>query len=204
MSLRPKDREHLVTLHTGPHLNFADVRQVLLELFQNSRAQFPVCHFAAAEPDRGFYFVAFSEPLARMLHAIAVIVLVGAGAKLNLLDGNDNLFLFRLVRFLLGEVLKLAIVNDLANRRVSIRRDLDQVHASFSRGPNCVARVHDAEFFTVLSNYAHLRDAYAFVNARGRRATMIRTTTASKTCSYFCTSSVKGFKFQVSGFKFTN
>jgi len=188
MSLRPEDREHLVTLHAGPHFNFADVRQVFLELFQNSRAQFPVRHLAAAEPDRGLYFVAFSEPLARMLHAIAVIVLVGAGAKLNFLDGDDNLFLFRLVRFLLGEVLKLAIVDDLANRRVSIRCDLDQIHASFSRGPNCVARVHDAEFFTVFSDYAHLWDAYAFVNARGRRATMIRTTTASKTCSYFCTS----------------
>jgi len=201
MSLRPKDREHLVTFHAGPHFNFADVRQVLFEFFQNPRAQFPVCHFAAAEPDCRFHFVAFSEPLARMLHAIAVVVLVGAGAKLNFLDGNDNLFLFRLVRFLLGEVLKLAIVNDLANRWISIWCDLDQVHASLSRGPNCVARVHDAEFFTVFSNYAHLRDAYAFVNARGRRATMIRTTTASKTCSYFCTSSVKCFRFQVPSFK---
>ena len=188
MSLRPKDREHLVTLHAGPHLNFADVRQVLLELFQNPRAQFPVRHFAAAEPDGGLYFVAFSQPLARMLHAITVIVLVGAGAKLDFLDGNDNLLFLRLVRFLLGEVLKLAIVDDLANRWVSIRCDLDQVHASFSRRPNGVARVHDAEFFPVFSNYAHLRDAYAFVNARGRRAPMIGTTAASKTCSYFCTS----------------
>ena len=188
MSLRPEDREHLVTLHAGPHFNFADVRQVFLELFQNPRAQFPVRHLATAEPDSRLHFVAFSEPLARMLHAIAVIVLVGAGAKLNFLDGNDNLFLFRLVRFLLGEVLKLAIVNDLANRRVSIGRDLNQVHASFSRGTNGVTRIHDAEFFPVLGNDAHLWDAYSFVNARGRRATMIRTTAASKTCSYFCTS----------------
>ena len=132
---------------------------------------------------------------------LVVALLVGAGAKLNFLDGNDNLFLFRLVRFLLGEILKLAIVYDLANRRVSIRCDLDQIHASFARGPNCIARVHDAEFFTVFSNYAHLWDAYAFVNARGRRATMIGTTAASKTCSYFCTSSVKCFRFQVPVFK---
>ena len=188
MPLRPKDREHLVALHAGPHFNFANVRQILLELFQNPRAQFPVRHFTAAEPNRSLYLVAFGEPLARMLHAITVIVLIGAGAKLNFLDGNDNLLFLCLVCFFLGEVLKLAIVDDLANRRVSVWCDLDQVHASFSRGPNCVARVHDAEFFTVFSNYAHLWDAYAFVNARGRRATMIGTTTASKTCSYFCTS----------------
>jgi hypothetical protein len=201
MSLRPKDREHLIALHTGPHFNFANVRQVLLKLFQNPRTQFAVRHLAAAEPDCRFHLVAFGKPLTRMLHAIGVIVLVRAGAKLNFLDGNDDLFLLRLVRFFLGEVLKLAIVDDLANRRVSVRRDLDQVHASFSRGTNGVACVHDAEFFTVLSYYAHLRDAYAFVNARGRRATMIRTTAASKTCSYFCTSSVKRFTSQVPSFK---
>ena len=188
MSLGPKDREHLIALHAGPHLNFADVREILLEFFQNSSAQFPVRHFAAAEPDRRFYFVPFREPLARMLHSIAVIMLVGAGTKLNFLDGDDNLFLLRLVCFFLGEVLKLAIVDDFANRRVGVWRDLDQVHASFARGADCVARVHNAELFPVFSYYAHLWDAYAFVNARGRRATMVRTTAASKTC-YCCTSS---------------
>ena len=36
MSLRPKDGEHLIALHPGPHFNFADVRQILFELFQNA------------------------------------------------------------------------------------------------------------------------------------------------------------------------
>src|SRR5258707_13645062 len=200
MSLRPKDREHLIALHAGPHFNFTDVRQVLFKFFQNPRTQFPVGPFAAAESDCVLHFVALGERFARMLHAIAVIMLVRAGAKFNFLDGDDDLFLLRLVRFFLGEVLKLAIVDDLANRRVSVGCDLNQVHASFSRGTNGVTRIHDAEFFPVLSNYAHLWDAYAFVNARGRRATMIRTTAASKTCSYFCTSSVKCFRFQVPSF----
>ena len=201
MSLRPEDREHLVTLHAGPHFNFADVRQVFLELFQNSRAQFPVRHLAAAEPDRGLHFVAFSEPLARMLHAIAVIVLVGAGAKLNFLDDDDHLFLLGLVRLLLGQVLKSAKVDDLAHRRLGIRRDLNQIHAPFSRAPNGVARVHDSELFTVFGNYAHLGYANTFVNSYDRRTAETGTTAASKTCSYCCTSSVKSPEFRVWSFE---
>src|SRR5438105_2609503 len=77
------------------------------------------------------------QPVARMLHAIAVIMGVGAGAKLNFLDRDDYLLLFRLVCFLLRFILKLSEVDDLANRRLGVRRDLNQVHASFARSANC-------------------------------------------------------------------
>src|SRR5467141_1215026 len=120
MSLRSKDREHLVALHAGAHLNFADVRQILFELFQNARTQFTVRHLAAAKPDRRLHFVAFREPLTRMFHAIAVIVLVGTGTKLNFFDSDDDLFLLGFVRLLLGQVLKLAIVDDFAHRRIGV------------------------------------------------------------------------------------
>jgi len=201
VSPRPKDGEHLVTFHPGPHFNFANVRQVFFQFFQDAGTQLPVGHLTSTKPDCRFNLIAVLQPLARMLHPITIVMLVRAGAKLNFLDRNYDLFLLRLVGLFLGQVLELSIVNDFANRRVSVRRDFNQVHALLSGGPDGVTGVHDAEFFPVFGNYAHLWDAYAFVYARGRRATMIRTTTASKTCSYCCTSlsqRVSSSKFQVS------
>ena len=123
-----------------------------------------------------------------MLHAVAVIVLIGSRTKLNFFNRDDDLFLFGLVRFLFGLVLELAKVNDLANRRFGIRRDFHQVHSLFARQANRVSRIHDAELLAVIGDHAHLRHANPFINSCYGRAAKIRATAASKTCSYCCTS----------------
>src|SRR5258706_9022098 len=197
MSLRPKDREHLVAFHAGSHLNFADVCQILFQLLQNARTQFPVRHFAAAEPDGGLYFVAFSQPFARVLHTVAVIVFVSARPELNFFDGDYDLFLLGFVCLLLRQVLKLPIVDDLAHRRIGVRRDFNQVHAFLTRGANSVTRIHDPELLAIFGNHANLGHANTFVNADNRRTAKTGTTAASKTCSYCCTSSVSGTDFSL-------
>ena len=164
MSLRPKDDEHLVPFHPRPRFDFANVRQILLQFLQNARAQFAVRHFATAKPDRGFHLVAFLQPLARVLHAIVVVVIVCAGAKLNFLDRDRYLLLLRLVRLLLRFVLKLSEVDDSANRRIGVRRNLDQIQPLLPRGANGIAHIHHAELFTFLTDHAHLRHANSFVN----------------------------------------
>src|SRR6185503_15338966 len=130
----------------------------------------------------------FLQPLARVLHAIAVVMIVGPGTKLHFLDRDDDLFLFRLVRFLFGFVLKLAKVDDLANGRLGVRRDFDQVHAPVARLANSIACVHHTELFAVVANHTHLGNAYALVNSSNRSTPKIRTAAATKTCSYWCTS----------------
>lgn len=201
MSFWSKDREHLVAFHSGPHLDLADVRQIPLQFFQDARAEFAVGHLAPSEPNRRLNLIAFGQPLARVFHAIAVIVIVGAGAKLYFLDGYDDLFLLRLIGLFLGEVLKLAIVDDFANGWLGVRRDLDQIHALFARRANGVTGIHDSELFTVFGNDADLGHANALVDACYRRPAKIGTTAASKTCSYCCTSSVKRPEFRVWSFE---
>ena len=128
------------------------------------------------------------QPFARALHAIAVVVHVGAGAKLNFLDGDDDLFLLRLVRLLLRFVLKLSEVDDFANGRFGVGRDLNQIHALLTRATNCIARVQHAKLFAIFTDHAHLRHANPFVNPNYRPTAEVRATAASKTCSYVCTS----------------
>src|SRR5687768_18376744 len=112
VSLGPEDDEHLVPFHPWPRFYFPDVRQMLFQLRQNSRAKFPVRHFASAEPDGGLYLIPFLRPLARGFHAVVVIVIVRAGAKRCFLDRNRDLLLLGLIRLFLGFVLKLSKVDD--------------------------------------------------------------------------------------------
>src|SRR5215212_9973071 len=86
VSLRPEDDEHLVPLHTWPSFNFTDIHEITLQPLENPRTQFTVRHLTATKPDGSFYLVAILQPLARVLHAIVVIVIVRSRSKLNFLD----------------------------------------------------------------------------------------------------------------------
>src|SRR5690349_6744666 len=189
VSLWSEDDEHLVPFHLRPCLDLADVRQILFELLQNARAEFAVAHLAPAKPDRGLHFVAFLQPLTRMFHAVVVVVVVGAGAKLYFLDGDCDLLLLRLIGLLLRLVLVLAKVDDPANGRIGVGSNLDQVQTLFAGGTNGISHVHDAPLLFFVANHAHFRYANSFLNSDRRQAPVIRTLSATtKACSYCCTS----------------
>src|SRR6185437_1759499 len=185
MSLWPKDDKHLVSFHPRARFNFTNIGEVLLEFFQYARPEFTVRHLATAKPDRRFNLVALLEPLARMLHAIFVVVIVRSRSKLYFLDRDRYLLFLRLVCLLLRFVLILSEIDDATNRRIGVRSDLDQVQAFFPGGTHGIAHVHHAQLFSFLTNHAYLGHANSFVNPNRRHAPVIRTLTAtSKACSY--------------------
>src|SRR5690242_5209531 len=53
-----EDYEHLIAFHARACFNFADVREILLQFFEDARAEFAVRHFPSSKPDRSFDFVA--------------------------------------------------------------------------------------------------------------------------------------------------
>src|SRR5689334_5228859 len=127
MSFWPKDDEHLVPFHPRPRFNFTNIGEVLLQFFQYAGTEFTVRHLATAKPDRRFDFVAILEPLARMLHAILVVVIVRSRSKLHFLDRDRYLLLLRLVCLLLRFVLIFSEIDDATNRRIGVGSDLDEV-----------------------------------------------------------------------------
>src|SRR5678816_1341125 len=185
MSLWPKDDEHLVPFHPWPCFNFTYIREVLLQFLQYSRTKFTVRHFAAAKPDGGFDFVALLEPLARMLHAILIVMIVRSRPELHFLDRDRHLLLLCFVCLLLRFVLVLSEIDDATNWRIGVGSDLDQVQRLFPGGAHGIAYVHHAQLFSFLTNHAHLRHANSLVDTNRRYAPVIRTLTAtSKACSY--------------------
>jgi len=175
MSLGPQDDKHLVPFHARPCLYFANFDQILFQLLQDSRTQLPVRHLATTKPDGGLHFIAALQPLTRMLHAIVIIMIVGARSKLNFLNSDCYLLLLRLVRLLFGLVLEFSEVNNSANRRVGGSGDLDEIQTFFPGSANCVSNIEYAELLTLLAYDSHLGNTNALVNTCNRLAPVIRT-----------------------------
>ena len=189
VSLGSEDYEHLVSFHSGSRLDFADVRKVSLQSFEDARAELTVRHLASAKPDGGFHFVAILEPLAGMLHAVIVIVIVGAGPELHFLDRDRDLLLLGFVRFLFGLVLELAKIDDPANRRIGVRSNFYEVQPLVASGADGVAHVHHTQLLSFLADDPNFGHSNSFIDTDRRHTPVIRTLTASaKACSYFCTS----------------
>src|SRR5258706_10969474 len=120
-----------------------------------------------------------------MLHAIVVVVIVSTRAKLHFLDGDRDLFLFRLVGLLFRLVLELAEIDDLTDGRLSRRRHFHQIKPFLFGPANGVADIQYAECFAVVTDDAHFRYANSLIDSYGREPATVWTRAAtSKACSY--------------------
>lgn len=81
----------------------------------------------ATEENVGAYLVALVEELDGVLELELVVVLVGLGSETNLLHLLTHLFLLQFLLATLLLIEELGIVDETTNRRLGIRRDLDQI-----------------------------------------------------------------------------
>ena len=91
-----------------------------------------------------------------MLDLGLVVVLVGLGADLDLLDLHDGMTLLGVLLLLLLLVLELAVVHDAADRRLGVGRDLDEVAANFLGHGNGLAALQYAQLLSFGADDAHL------------------------------------------------
>jgi hypothetical protein len=104
---------------------------------------------------------------------------VDVRTHLDLFDLDDLLVLAGFRGLLLRLVLELPEVENLADRRRGIRRDLDEVETGLRGSRQRVVDVDDAEVVTGFADQLNLRDADFTVDARaflGRRGGSERTT----------------------------
>ena len=99
-------------------------------------------------------------------HLHVVIVIVDAGPDLDLLDLDDLLLLAGLVLLLLGLVFELAEIEDLADRRIGIGRDLDQIEAGLGGHVERFARGDDPDHLAVFLDKSDARHGDLGVDAR--------------------------------------
>ncbi len=123
--------DHLAAFHLGEVFDLASLFGVFGDTFQQFAAQFLVRHFAAPETQGDLHLVAVFQKLEDVAHLDFVVVGVRVGTELDFLDLDDLLLLAGLGFLLLSLVLELAIVHDLANRRVGVWRNFHQIQPGF-------------------------------------------------------------------------
>src|SRR5690606_898727 len=157
--LRRDHHDHLPALEARPGLDHDVLAQIGLDPGGHLAAELLVAHLAAPEADVDLDLVPFLEELAHLAQLDLVVALVGHRTELDFLD----LDLLRLLLGFVGALLlfeaELAEVHDLADRRIGVGLDLDQVQALFlGHGKGFVARKH-ADHLAVRSDHAHARYA---------------------------------------------
>src|SRR5712671_4693026 len=158
--------DHLAPFKTGVHLDLGDLFGIAFEAIEQPDAEFLVRHFAAAEAQRHLDLVAFPEEANHRAHLHIVIVIVDHRAEFDFLDFDDLLLLarFRLLFLLLKFVL--AKIEQLADRRLGVRRNLDEVEAGLLRQRQCVGNRNCAAVGTVPIDQMNLAFADVIIDAR--------------------------------------
>jgi len=138
---------------------------VFYQALQDLAAQAGSGHFASAEEDGCFYFVAFIQKTQHVIFFRFVIVVVDVDAELDLFYGDGFLVLlgFALFLFLLVEILP--VVHDAAHGRLRGGRNFDQIQILFAGFLDGFERRHDTELLPIVINHADFARPNAIVGA---------------------------------------
>ena len=91
--------------------------------------------------------------------------MVGAPPQLDLLDLDDSLLAAGLMGLLFLFVLKLAVIANLTNRGLRVRRNLHEVQTLIPGHPESFRSGYDPELVALIVDQTHLRHTNALVNA---------------------------------------
>ena len=123
--------QHLAPFEAREAFDLGDFLDIVADAVEEIHAELLVRHFAAAEPQRALHLVAVLEELDDIAHLHLVIVGVDVRPHLDFLDLDGLLLLAGLGGLLLGLILQLAQIDELANRHLAIGIDLDEIESRF-------------------------------------------------------------------------
>src|SRR5690554_94974 len=127
---RGKDHQHGPALHRRTLFDKSDVVQLTDNPVHLLARDLGVRNLTAPEPDSHLDLVAILQPAASVADLEREVVIGGLRPEADLLDLDLLLLAARLTLLLRLLILELAEVHDLADRRIGIRGDLNQVEAS--------------------------------------------------------------------------
>ncbi|CFX16749.1 protein of unknown function [Candidatus Filomicrobium marinum] len=147
-------------------LDLCNLFQLTLDPLKYSHTKLLVRHFATTEAQGNLHLIAVVEETFDGPHLDVVVVLINRRTHLDLLD-LDGLLLFACFGgfFLLLE-LELAVVHDLADRRLSIRRNLNEIQAGVIGAILRLEAVYHPDIFSVLINQTDFSDPNGVVDFR--------------------------------------
>src|SRR6056297_2889114 len=162
---RSDDHDHLAAFHLGHVLDLAHPLDVARDTLEQVAPEILVRHLAPAKAQRDLDLVAALEEFQHVAHLDVVIMGVGPGAELDLLDLDGLLLLARFGLAFLLFVLVLAEIHDLADRRIRIGRDFHEVEPHFLCHLERPRGRDEADIFAVGTDQADFFGANTVVHA---------------------------------------
>ncbi len=155
--------QHRPAFHSRFLFDDRHVLQVAGNLRQHLAANLRVSDLAASDQDTDFHLRAFREEPASLFDFETGVIIVGLGAEANLFDFDGLLSPARLTLALGLLVNKLTVIEQPADGRVGIGRDLDQVEVTLAGETECLARRENAQLLTRLVDQPDFPSADFFV-----------------------------------------
>jgi hypothetical protein len=124
---------HLPAFEAGFALDLGDFLSVALDPEKQVAPELLVRHLTPTKPQRDLHLVAFVEEAHHRLHLNLIVVIINVRSHLDFFDFDSFLLLTRLGGFLLFLIFEFAVIENLSDGRVRIRRDLDEVEPRFPR-----------------------------------------------------------------------
>jgi hypothetical protein len=155
-TLRGKENGHAAAFHFGFLLQDGGVARLLGKAQKQIASDLGVRHLAAAETHGDLDTVSVDQELLGIFELGIEVADVDAGRHTHLLDLDDVLIL---AGFLLALALletELAVVHELANGRIGLRRDLHKIKTLFVGDRERLCGGHDAELLTRSADQANL------------------------------------------------
>ena len=119
---------------------------------------------AATEANRNLDLVAVLQEAASVLYLGVQVADVDIRRQANLFDLHDTLILSRFLLALCLLEAEFTVIHDLADRRLSLRRDFDQIHALFYGDILCLLNRQNAELFAVVTDQTNFLVADLFID----------------------------------------
>jgi hypothetical protein len=154
-----------VAFHARRSLDLDLLRDFTQQASHFGATNFLVRHFAAAMKNHRADFVAIANKADDLILANLKIVFGGVGPELDFFQRRAAAAFALLVRFLVLLVEKLAVIGDLANRRIRRGGNLHQIQPAFPGHAKRFKRLHDAELTAVFVNHPDFASSDAFVDA---------------------------------------
>lgn len=128
---RSKNGDEIIAFHAWPVFNPSDFVQFVDQALDQSSPDFFVNNLASAKPDVSLHLITLFQETDDVVLLEFVIVFVGVGPKLDLLDRDALLMLTGIVGLAFHLVEVFPIVHDPADRRTSVWSNLYEIQASF-------------------------------------------------------------------------
>ena len=124
---RSQHHDHLAAFEFGLRFDLGDLVGFGLHALQKLYAKLLMRHLAPAEAERDLDLVTMFEKAPHVAHLHVIVVGVDVGAHLDFLHIEGLLLLARLGRLFLRLILVFSKVQNLADGRFGVRRDLDKI-----------------------------------------------------------------------------